>query len=340
MNVRTLILAVLSFLFFGHAQDNPHGAINIACETCHNSSDWNTIQVFKFNHDQTGFELKYAHKSIYCAECHENMVFKTGQKLCIDCHQDIHKAELGFQCQKCHSEKRWNERSLFIEMHSQTNFPLVGVHNNIDCESCHFIEQQKQYTNISTQCSSCHLQDYMAALNPEHQKSGFNLDCRECHLIAGNSWKAPNFPHPASFPLTGGHGGLQCLACHVSNQYASLSTDCYFCHENDYANTQNPSHQSVEFSTTCEDCHTIKSWGSANWDHDASFFPIYSGKHRGEWNNCKDCHVSAPDYSHFECIECHAHRKSRMDSEHDDERNYQYNSVACYDCHPRGKADD
>lgn len=322
------------------AQDNPHGDIDFACETCHNSADWNTIQAYKFNHDQTSFELKGAHKNVDCLSCHESLIFVTAQTQCAACHLDIHKNELGARCEKCHGEQQWTDYFRFEEMHNMTNFPLIGVHANIDCESCHYIEQQNQFANVSVECSGCHLQDYMATMNPQHQKSGYDLNCQNCHLIVGIDWKAQNFPHPASFPLTGGHGGLQCVACHQGDQYSGLSTDCYSCHAADYTATNNPNHISAQFPVTCEDCHTIKGWGSANWDHDRLFFPIYSGEHRGEWNNCSDCHVNTGNYTHFECINCHEHRQSKMDSEHDDERNYVYQSQACYDCHPRGEGDD
>jgi hypothetical protein len=341
IQIRSLIFClILISLNFVQAQENPHGNIEIACELCHSNSDWNVINAHKFNHDQTAFKLRDAHKSIYCVDCHENLVFNIGQKQCFNCHQDIHKAELGVECQKCHSERVWNDMHKFMEMHSQTNFPLVGVHANIDCESCHFNEQQRQFANISTQCSGCHLEDYMATIDPEHQKSRFDLDCQNCHSIVGNDWKAPNFPHADTFLLTGGHGGLQCAACHLNNQYTTLSTDCYFCHESDYTNTTNPSHISVQFPTTCEDCHTIKNWGSANWDHDRLYFPIYSGSHRGEWDRCADCHENISNFTQFECINCHEHSKTRTDNRHREERNYIYNSEACYDCHPRGKGED
>lgn len=342
MNQLKNLIYWLSFIVLGfvQAQDNPHGDIDFACETCHSSSDWNSVKAYKFNHAQTGFELKDAHKSINCVDCHKNLLFKINQKQCFNCHQDIHKAELGVQCQNCHTEQRWSDMPMFKDMHNQTNFPLIGVHANIDCESCHFTEQQRQYANISLQCSSCHLEDYMTTINPEHQKSGFDLDCQKCHLIIGNNWKASNFPHTVTFPLIGGHAGLQCEACHQTVPYRAIATECYFCHESDYTDTQNPDHLSVQFPTTCEDCHSINGWGSANWDHDRLFFPISSGAHRGEWNNCTDCHVNPSNYSQFECIDCHEHRQSKMDDEHREENDYMYNSVACYDCHPRGKGDD
>jgi hypothetical protein len=69
------------------------------------------------------------------------------------------------------------------------------------------------------------------------------------------------------------------------------------------------------------------------------YFPIYSGTHKGEWSNCTDCHTNPANYSQFSCTDCHEHNKADMDDEHRGKRDYVYNSVNCYSCHPRGKAD-
>ena len=39
----------------------------------------------------------------------------------------------------------------------------------------------------------------------------------------------------------------------------------------------------------------------------------------------------------FTCIDCHAHTKPDMDDEHDDVGGYEYQTSACYACHPDGK---
>ena len=66
-------------------------------------------------------------------------------------------------------------------------------------------------------------------------------------------------------------------------------------------------------------------------------FPIDSGAHLGEWNSCADCHVVPSNYSAFECILCHEHNQTDMDNKHDEERDYEYLSTACFSCHPQGK---
>jgi hypothetical protein len=84
----------------------------------------------------------------------------------------------------------------------------------------------------------------------------------------------------------------------------------------------------------------VSAWRPASFDHDGRFFPIYSGKHRGKWQSCADCHVSSGNYKVFECIRCHEHSDRRkVDEKHKKVSGYQYSSPACYRCHPRGTGD-
>ncbi len=111
------------------------------------------------------------------------------------------------------------------------------------------------------------------------------------------------------------------------------------CHLDDYNNTDDPDHQAAGFPTTCEDCHNTNDWEDAEFDHDSMYFPIYSGRHEGEWDECADCHVVPADYGVFECIFCHEHNQPDTDEEHEDVGGYVYESQACYNCHPNGEED-
>jgi hypothetical protein len=127
----------------------------------------------------------------------------------------------------------------------------------------------------------------------------------------------------------------------VGGRYTGTPTDCYACHQANYAGTTNPNHQAAGFPTQCLNCHTTAAWKPASFDHDARYFPIYSGKHRGRWTSCSECHVNSGNYKAFECILCHQHsNKTKVDSGHKDERGYVYASSACYQCHRNGSAGD
>ncbi|MDH4351390.1 MAG: hypothetical protein OEW56_09610, partial [Gemmatimonadota bacterium] len=71
-------------------------------------------------------------------------------------------------------------------------------------------------------------------------------------------------------------------------------------------------------------------------DHDAQYFPIYSGAHRGRWQDCQTCHIQPDNFQVFSCLSCHA--QGETDSHHRGESGYRYESSACYQCHPNGRS--
>ncbi|HOY04923.1 MAG TPA: hypothetical protein PLO67_05950, partial [Saprospiraceae bacterium] len=84
-------------------------------------------------------------------------------------------------------------------------------------------------------------------------------------------------------------------------------------------------------------CHTTSAWTPSNWNHDQQYFPIYSGNHDGEWDDCIECHTTPNNYALFSCITCHEHsNQSQVNNDHDEVSGYQYTSTACYSCHPNG----
>jgi hypothetical protein len=52
---------------------------------------------------------------------------------------------------------------------------------------------------------------------------------------------------------------------------------------------------------------------------------------------CTDCHTNSNDYSVFSCTNCHL--QAQTDPRHSGVRGYVYNSINCYQCHPRGSGD-
>lgn len=554
-------IILINYIFIYGDSISPHGAnFKIACEDCHTEKGWRVaVNEIKFDHSGTGFQLIGGHKKADCAGCHSSLKFNEVGVLCADCHTDIHRNELGNNCENCHTPLNWDNRNRSLDIHAATDFPLIGMHANLDCQSCHRNEQQREFGRLSTECSSCHLSSFQKTENPNHQLAGFELDCKQCHYNTQRNWQKANYRHVESFPLLSGHSGLACkdchqtiykgtnnacvnchqtdynsttqpshskfqfptvcercheptvwttaifdhftesgfqlegahatpqvgcISCHVNNQLTGLPQDCYgchrtdfekvsdpnhvtghfpvtcedchnqnafapadfnhndtnfpltgahastecsgchqngysntpmecaschlqdyqgttdpdhaaqnfpqtcedchsttawtpasfdhsqtqfpltgahrsvdcsqchgngysntpmecvSCHQQDYDNTTNPAHAAAQFPTTCEDCHSTTAWEPAQFDHDGLYFPIYSGKHRNEWNQCADCHNNANDYKAFECINCHEHNQTEMNDKHREVNNYSYNSAACYDCHPQGKADD
>ena len=194
-----------------------------------------------------------------------------------------------------------------------SHFPLRGLHEPLSCTACH----GAQIGTLPTVCSGCH--------EPDRPAQHYGGECNDCHSEDG--WELAVADHTL-FPLDGGHDGPTCLDCHVEDDFGAADPRCTSCH----------SRPSGHFAGACEDCHSIADWGDAAIDHD-ELFPV---PHRGV-DDCVDCHLSAGsgDYGSFSCIDCHEHRQSEMDDEHEGEVNgYVWQSNACLNCHPDGREDD
>jgi hypothetical protein len=333
---------LLPLVFVVRAQDSersrsPHGDLAGDCATCHTSEGWTPLRdPLPFDHRGTGFPLVAAHAQAGCRDCHQSLVFAHVATACADCHRDAHRGELGPRCESCHGVESWTSRREFARVHNRTRFPLLAAHAALDCESCHRGQQPREFVSTPTACASCHLADFQAAKNPDHVRLGFPRECEGCHSVASSNWRGgafgANFPHPASFPLTGAHARTPCASCHVGSRFAGTSRDCVSCHRADFDRATNPNHRAAGFPTDCASCHATSAFRPASFDHER-FFPIASGEHAGI--PCATCHVSPANFRAFDCTSCH--RRERMDDEHDDVRGYQYQSPACYRCHPRGR---
>lgn len=336
-----LPLIIVIFVFsIGFSQTSPHGeTLKYGCEDCHTSDSWYVkTGKMRFNHDLTDFKLTGQHKKVECRACHGNLIFKSTPKNCSNCHNDIHQNTTSYECETCHNAESWLVKNI-NDIHNKMRFPVLGVHQNVNCNSCHLSYNQLRFEIKGINCVDCHKKDYEQAKNPNHLLSKFSLDCTHCHSLESKGWRGKNFTH-TFFPLVGGHSIQNCFSCHNQSSFAGLDKNCKSCHQKDYDLAQNPNHRNLNISTNCEVCHTINGWSPARFDdHDNIYFPIYTGKHRNKWNVCTDCHTDPNNYSVFSCINCHKHRKSKMDEKHRGVNGYVWESNACYNCHPTGKED-
>ncbi len=304
------------------------------CGTCHTTSNWPSGN---FNHSlpPANFPLTGAHATTMCISCHVNNTFAGTPINCVDCHQsnfDAHNlinpahAAFGTACANCHTTAGWPTNF----NHSLTAFPLTGAHITAACVACH----SAGYAGTPTNCYACHQAKYDGTTNPNHMIAGFSTDCKPCHGTI--AWPDGTFNHSQTgFPLVGAHLTATCLACHAT-QFAGTPNTCYACHRTDYDNTTNPDHSLTGFGTNCVTCHTPTTFTTSTWNHDAQYFRIYSGKHKGKWNKCNDCHVIPNNYAVVECTEaCHQHPLTEMNNKHRNVRNYSSQGNACAACHPR-----
>lgn len=340
------LLRNLYFLAFGLvlvplSAQNPHGQnFKMDCNQCHNPNGWIVVaSEMKFEHASSGFELEGRHEVISCKDCHQTLQFNEAESNCISCHTDVHQASVGNDCKRCHNAQNWLVNNI-PELHEANGFPLAGAHNTLSCVDCHDAGNTLQWVNQGNDCISCHQQDFVSAQEPNHVAGGFSQNCVECHEPISQEWVG-NTSH-FFFPLTQGHDINDCFACHTSPQFNQQNSECVSCHLTDFDNATDPNHTASGFGTDCIQCHTTApGWRPAGFpDHDANFFPIYSGEHNGVWASCTECHTNAGNFSTFSCIDCHEHNNStEMADEHDDVNGYIFESNACFSCHPTGSED-
>ena len=308
------------------------------CKLCHSSTAWTPAT---FNHTTgTTFPLTGAHVGVACISCH-SAGYAGISTDCVSCHLTNYNAttkpghvaaKFSTDCKLCHSSTAWTPAT--FNHTAGTTFPLTGAHVGVACISCH----SAGYAGISTACVSCHQNDYNATTNPGHVAAKFSTDCKICH--SATAWTPATFNHTTgtSFPLTGAHVGVACINCH-SKGYVGISTDCVSCHLNKYTASTNPAHTAAKFPTTCATCHSTTAWVPSTYNHDSQYFPINSGRHKGQWTLCSECHTNATNFAVFNCLLCHAHsNKASVDSDHRGRSGYVYNSTNCYSCHPRGNS--
>ena len=288
---------------FAGTTNPPHVAAQFPtdCSLCHTTTNWTNST---FNHASV-FPLLGAHATLACAQCHVNNNYTTLPTDCYGCHRadftgttNPNHVTSGFPttCATCHSTTAWVPATF---NHDNTAFPLTGAHVTVPCAQCHV---NNNYTTLPTTCYGCHQADFTGTTNPGHVAANFPTDCTLCHTTA--NWTNATFNHASVFPLTGAHATVPCAQCHVNNNYTTLPTTCFGCHQPDYVATTNPNHTAASFPVTCDTCHSTTNWTNVNFNH-ATYanYPL-TGAH-----------------ATLTCVQCHLNN------------NYTSTSTACYSCH-------
>ena len=318
--------------------DHSNAGFPTDCIECHTTNPgWTPATI---NHDF--FPLTLGHDIQDCTECHQTSNYSDTSPECVSCHQtdydtttnpDHSSAGYPTDCISCHSTNPgWTPAVVDHDF-----FPLTLGHDIQDCTQCH---TNGNYSNLSPDCVACHQTNYDTTSNPNHNNAQFAVDCVDCHTTNPN-WTPVNWDHNF-YPLNGAHATIadDCIACHTGENYINTPNTCVGCHLEDYNNTTDPNHSSAQFPQDCMECHNEVAWEPATFDHDGMYFPIYSGKHNGEWDQCIECHTNPNDYSFFNCLQCHEHNdQNQVDNDHDhpgepEFDNYVYESNACFECHP------
>lgn len=260
-----------------------------------------------------------------CGSCHVRFSRESQRTLCLDCHEDI-AADItngtGFhglapdvgdrECAACHTDHEGRDADITGLVaatfnHEFTSFPLRDSHREAACGDCHQADQS--FHTAETECVACHLDD-------DRHLGNLGDVCSDCHRET--DWADAFYDHELSsgFALTGAHGDLSCVSCHVSEVYVETPTTCVGCHRLD------DSHMGTNGSE-CRNCHTTASWAETTFDHSTSTAFALVGSHSGI--SCDSCHtgnkfeVAMPT----QCIGCH-----REDDAHDG-----INGTECAACH-------
>ncbi|MCB0652113.1 MAG: hypothetical protein KDC85_12625, partial [Saprospiraceae bacterium] len=323
-----------------HTQDftstvNPdHEVLNLStdCASCHTTDpDW--VPATFAIHDDF-YPLNGAHALIAneCVQCH-NGDYQNTPNTCVGCHlddfnntvdPDHEQAQFSTDCATCHTETSWIPSNFD---HDGQYFPIYsGAHEGqwSACVDCH--TNPDNYADVS--CVVCHI-------NPETDDvhTGVNgyvyndQACLACHPTGDADMP---FDHNATnFPLTGGHIGVDCIACH-ENGFEGTSTNCVDCHTMDFNETVNPDHQTLNLPTDCVTCHTTEpGWMPATFAMHDDFYPL-NGAHALIANDCVQCHNGNYNNTPNTCVGCHLDDFNNTTNPNHSENNF---SSDCTTCH-------
>lgn len=267
------------------------------CTQCHTTTNWES----SFDHASTGFVLTGQHIALACSQCH-GTAFSGTPTGCYSCHQsdfetvsEPNHVSQGFshECTTCHTTNGWTPSSF---NHANTAFPLTGKHVDASCTACH----TSGYAGTPTDCYSCHQTDFESTGDPNHVLAGFSHTCTDCHTTSG--WETTSFDHSTTgFALSGAHTTLTCVTCHATS-YAGTPSACYACHQSAYEQVTSPNHVTNNFDQNCTSCHTTTAWSPANFDHNATAFPL-TGAHLQA--TCISCHATQYAGTPTACYSCH-----------------------------------
>ncbi len=333
-----------------------------SCLNCHPDHrganfDMRTAAVDHFDHEQALFSLSrhtldYDQSPFECRDCHSPAGFNADLLACLDCHENAapefmqpHVAAFGLNCLECHDGV--DRMSGFN--HAETDFPLTGNHEALDCASCH---QDGQFADTPLDCAACHVE-------PGAHAGLFPATCGDCHNPAG--W-TPALLHGISFDHFKETGfslvrhethfdgsSLNCKVCHVNSLDTFDGQTCEQCHTS--GNASFMTLHLADFGPNCLDCHDgLDSMN--NFDHNSVF--LLDGAHsalactnchadnrfKGTPEACSDCH-SEPELHAglfgLQCDSCHstnawqpaALTRHSFPLDHGDE-----GVIACATCHP------
>ncbi len=185
---------------------------------------------------------------------------------------------------------------------------VISGHADLEneCSSCHKMFDKEGQRQL---CLDCH-EDVADDVNTESGFHGLraeiqNEQCSTCHAEHEGRdaivviMDEETFDHRfTDFQLEEAHDEAACEDCHSSElKYREASSDCVDCHREDAP------HEDT-MGADCAECHQPTEWLDAEYDHDATDYPLI-GEHLQV--ECLDCHADRtfpkPENT---CFDCHA----------------------------------
>jgi len=298
-NLQTTFLGLNTDCLSCH-HDEHRGQMEKNCLNCHAMNGWKPAP--KFDHNKTDFRLTGKHIQVGCEKCHQSVIDnrfpndnsflkfqKTQFSKCIDCHRDPHNNRFGKVCTSCHNTGGWDKINRASFDHNQTNFPLKGKHQFVQCEKCHMPGKPSKGLKYS-RCRDCH-PDFHQGQFARRSSGG---DCGECHTVEGfvPSTFTVAQHQKTDFVLLGAHLAIPCIACHKQTigssgqrtiQFRFTFKDCQNCHSDPHGGDAD------KYIKTggCVHCHNSESWRTITFDHKQTGFALIA---RHAETACRSCH--------------------------------------------------
>jgi hypothetical protein len=313
--------------------DYHQNTLSVSCTDCHTQDEFKPAS--KFNHDQSKFPLRGAHKNQECVECHK-VSKKNGRdfqqfanvphQTCTSCHEDVHQGRFGQKCLECHTELSFKTlRSNNRFNHNQTNFPLKGKHEILTCTKCHTEGLRTPLKH--ERCTDCH-EDYHQG---DFVDQGVVRSCTDCHSENGfQDSRYSIVDHQLSrFPLEGAHLATPCFSCHRKEDrwmFKKIGLNCKDCHE-DVHQASVPEMYFPE--ANCKACHSAETWHQISFPHEQTGYPLVGAHSKPD---CRTCHFDSAKPESFVFQEIKQDCKTCHQDPHQGQFDF-YGTQSCLRCH-------
>ncbi|MBL8730157.1 MAG: cytochrome c3 family protein [Planctomycetes bacterium] len=288
-----------------------------------------------YDHRHVDFRLTGAHTGVLCIRCHIGADgaepppggrFLGITQACTECHEDVHRAAFGKDCESCHGQERpWPETPGF----RHEAFALQDAHQKVACTECHApgtvrdVKALQEHGQPVRRCVECHADPHGATAAPTALQLHDTSDCARCHQAT--KWAAAR-PTPAQhaafgFELRGAHATAACASCHGDHATAARWSGaapalaaCSACHEHPHTPALMAAATAAQGPAAgCADCHldadrTFADGRMTAAQHAATPFPLVAP--HGDVA-CDTCHTGTRRSERFpgrmpeHCTACH-----------------------------------